>query len=157
MGRKNKPTALNKLHDAGKRDIPETEHLDVAADVVPPPDYLTGEAADEWNRLCPLLVKVNILDEKDLNALGAYCRDFELWIKYKDVEPTIKVGKDKSVVMNPLLGIANAAQVRWMKTGTEFGLTPSSRVKLGIVPKKEGGKNDHYFKSKNPRPSETKH
>lgn len=101
-GRPAKPTALKKLHNAGRRPLndaePEGPALDAApqgksenvvslADARPKitktsrgevvavqaPEHVTGIALDKWNELAPSLANAKVLTQWDFDALARYC------------------------------------------------------------------------------------
>ena len=72
-GRRPKPTRLRVIEgNPGKRKIADDEPKPLAG-VPPMPDQLHGDAAEEWERVAPLLAKVKILTHADRAALACYC------------------------------------------------------------------------------------
>jgi P27 family predicted phage terminase small subunit len=152
-GGNRKPTAVKKLQgNAGKRRLNEREPApEVAAPEMP--EYLTGEAALEWQRLVPILLSMKVLTPSDQNALAALCcahaqfveaqRDIALngqlldiyaVCEYQGVPITGKSGAPKAVLLevkkNPSIQIASDADRRLRAYYAMFGLNPASRSKL---------------------------
>jgi P27 family predicted phage terminase small subunit len=143
-GRKPDPTALRVLRgNPGRRPLPAHEPaappLDVAA-----PDWLTAEAAAEWDRLAPLLARIGVLTESDRSALAAYT---EAWATWREATANIRqrgmvvMPKDGQIpVVSPYVKIAHDALLHMRGFLVEFGLTPSSRVRVHATPPPKASK-----------------
>lgn len=151
-GRPPKPTALKKLHNAGRRPINDAEPeppaiaaaptgnvvpLHAAVVHVAPPDHLAGVALEKWNELAPQLANARVLTAWDRDALARYC------VAHKtEVETELELQKlqrshvlnglltktpNNMLVMSALLTTRNAAMRDASKFGALLGLDPSSR------------------------------
>ena len=121
-----------------------------------PPAYLDDYAADEWQRTCKLLWEAGIMTPTDIGALAIYCQAYARWrraeeaiqeIAMEDPENggLVLVTTNGNIVQNPLVGIANTSMRDAIRYGAEFGLTPSSRARLGVMPTKPYDPTDKYF------------
>ena len=65
----------------GKQKINTDEALpDVAADVPPPPEYLSDAAAEIWIKTAKELYACGLLSNIDTPALAIYCNTFARWL-----------------------------------------------------------------------------
>jgi P27 family predicted phage terminase small subunit len=132
-GRKNKPVALRVLEgNKSKRSIP----LELEAPKGRPicPDFLSDYAKEEWAAVIPILEEMGVLAVCDKAGLAVYCDAYGLFRKAcEDAknEPLTITTKTGNVIQNPIIGTKNAARDAMFKAATEFGLTPSSRARLG--------------------------
>jgi P27 family predicted phage terminase small subunit len=152
-GRPPKPTALKKLHNAGRRPLNELEPeppqiapaspggnvvpLRTAVVHVEAPPYLVGIALEKWNELAPQMANACVVTAWDRDALARYC------VAHKtEVETELELQKlqkshvlnglltktpNKMLVMSSLLTTRNAAMRDASKFGALLGLDPSSR------------------------------
>lgn len=144
-GRPPKPTAIKKLAgNPGKRKLPtepEFENETIPSfkdDITLPPDNLLTDscqvALQEWNRQAPLLAKAGILKRVDRPAFMAYCFAFQEYVKA--TQEIAKYGafvknSKGELIVNPFIKVQRTSFEQFIKLSTEFGLTPSSRVRLG--------------------------
>ena len=98
------------------------------------------DARAEWERAAPLLHRLGLLTEADLDALILYCATFSRW---KQAERQLrKFGmlvtskRNQYPIMSPYLNISTKAQTQCRAMLIEFGLTPVSRARVH-APKKE--------------------
>ncbi len=126
-GRKPKPAAQRRREgNPGKRKIPVTPEprAPTAAELVPP-TWLDPGARSEWKTLVPELQTNGVLAVVDRGALAVACQ------AYSDIVDARRKLKKK---------FSWAQLQRWqhaVKTfkafATEFGLTPSSRMRLNLA------------------------
>ena len=137
-GRKAKPTKVLQLHgtfrsDRRNRDEPQPEIA-----IPDRPEFLKGEAAREWQRLVPLLVKEKCLTEWDRAALAAYCQTWKeyraLCVRVHRVSQYTTLTSQGTEIQHPLVGAKNTAFNNLLRICGEFGLTPSSRTRLAVGP-----------------------
>lgn len=103
-----------------------------------PPTWLDEASKVEWNRLAPILSQNGILTQMDVDALCAYC---ETWVRWK--EATAKIRQFGMVIKSPngmpmpspYISIANQAMTTMKALLTEFGMTPSARVRVHATAK----------------------
>lgn len=113
---------------------PHLQEEPEAIDILPAPGWLSDDAADEWDRVMPILTERRILTDADLGSLENYCvatgtvREMEAHIQdhghVLDVEGTMK--------RNPAVGIQSDAMTRARLLAAELGLTPVSRSRPAI-------------------------
>jgi P27 family predicted phage terminase small subunit len=121
-----------------------------------PPSWLSREAAAEWRRVVPGLVRVSLLKEEDRAALAAYC---ETWSTYvtarREVaargqlivkQVTTKDGRHyEQEVANPSVAIARNEGKELRAWATHFGLTPSAEGSLSWAAADDHAGDDNPF------------
>jgi P27 family predicted phage terminase small subunit len=138
VGRKPKPTALKELQgNPGKRPLNKREPKPTGVPTCP--SHLDANAKKEWKRISKELLAIGLLTSVDRAALAAYCAAYSRWIAAE--ESIARFGlviKAPSgyPVQNPFVSIANTAMDHMRKYATEFGLTPASRTRLQVEPKR---------------------
>lgn len=148
---------------AGHRQLPP----DLACERGVPgmPEWLSREAKAEWRRIAPELDRVGVLCKVDRAALAAYCQAFAEMadaIRILEKEGRIidqavfnKVGDVTGYIkkIHPAHKLYKEGTARVKQFLGEFGLTPSSRVRLKAGPGAgEGEKTDpadEFFGGKN--------
>ena len=134
-----KPSGIRLLEgNPAKRALPadEPKPLVSAPDM---PRYLDSEARREWKRLVPILLAMRVLTEADGLALASLCQAYSLLVRaQKDMRKATKGGGSGLLMkipsgyiqQSPLIGIINGQVEIINKISREFGLTPSSRMRL---------------------------
>jgi len=142
-GRKPQPTALRILRgNPGRRPLPPDEPAPAPLDAgEAAPDWLADDARAEWARLVPLLTRCGVLTETDRSALTAYC---DAWGTWKEASTQIrrfgmvlKTKDGKLPVVSPYVRIAHDSLTQMRAFLIEFGMTPSSRVRVHATPAKK--------------------
>lgn len=157
-GRKPKPPRLKLLEgrgngrDSGGRKV----KLPPGFVRLPPevPEWLSGEARAEWDRVVPELQRLQLTKPLDRAALVAYC---EIWARF--VTATIEVHAGGLVVenrsvkkdgtetiwftKNPAVAIQTESQTALRRWCAEFGLTPSAEGRLS-TPEVDDGEEDPF-------------
>ncbi len=141
-GRKPKPTAVKiQTGNPGKRKLNSAEPKP-GQPKLQPPEWLTYQAKVEWNRLAPLLEKIKVLTEADLDALTSICQ-----LQAQMIEATGHIKKEGSViqrelfsrngdslgsvaVLHPAIKLQMDCQKQLRPLWEGFGLTPSSRSRV---------------------------
>jgi P27 family predicted phage terminase small subunit len=145
-GRKPTPVRLKVLlGNPGKRPIrPEPQPL--AFEAPPePPGYLLPEAAAEWRRLAPELLRLGLLTPVDIATFAACCEATGRWVQAVRLLAesggalTVR-GYRGRMVTNPLVRMIGDAAADVLRCATEFGMTPSSRARVGAGPGSKAGK-----------------
>lgn len=145
-GRKQKPTALKVVSGEREDRINRAEPATGELGAPERPEWLSAEAAAEWDRVVPALERTGMLRHVDRAALAAYCA---AWARLVEAErliaeqgQTLHVadrtfeGDDGSTTIvvkaarNPALTEAKAASDLLRGFLSEFGLSPSSRSRL---------------------------
>jgi P27 family predicted phage terminase small subunit len=152
-GRKPVPTALKIARgNPGQRRISDDEPQPSADFDLSVPEILADDpdARGEWETKAPLLHRLGLLSEIDLDALILYCATFSRW---KQAERQLrKFGmivtskRNQYPIVSPYLNISTKAQTQCRAMLIEFGLTPVSRSRVH-VPKKEtpDAQRDRFF------------
>ena len=138
-GRKPTPSALNKLRgNPGKRAVNKQEPQPPEADVSVP-DGLPENATALWRVLAPQLADMGVLKATDLPALELLCvhysvaRDALALLEQDGMTADTREGIKK----HPAVSALREHSLAFKSYLTEFGLTPSSRVRLKVEPKRE--------------------
>ena len=129
-GRRPKPTALRKLEgNRSKRPFNEREPQPMPG--VPEMPCLSREAAREWKRMVPILLRLGILTIADGPALALYCAAFAHWKQAeRELQSSSDLASDKA---RRLHSIADKSMKFAKSMLTEFGLTPASRPCLACI------------------------
>lgn len=140
-GPKPKPAAIRKLmsrsHHSQNKDAP-TPHR--PARVPPAPKWMGLGARAEWKLLARQLHELGVLTNIDLDALARYCVIYERWrLAEKTVKKMGVITKTPNgyLAQNAWLAVANKSQSQLQTLAAEFGLTPSSRVRVKTMPLSE--------------------
>jgi len=141
-GRKRLPTRLHQLQGGRKkthRPMPKNEPMPPA--IIPEcPEHLDEEARKEWQRMVTELEPLGMLTNLDKAIFASYCQAWSTW-----VFATLKVREKGLVVMastgtpmlNPYFPIVNKANEQMVKALVEIGMSPSSRSRVKVEPRKE--------------------
>jgi P27 family predicted phage terminase small subunit len=148
QGRKPTPTSLKALQgNPGKRPLNDQEPR--PRTVLPRcPAHLSPEAKAEWKRVSKMLHRLGLLTEMDTTALALYCQTYSRWVeaekKLASFGLLIKTSGDLPQ-QSPYLSIANKTFNQMRAMLVEFGMTPSSRSRLAVLPPQEE-ENDPFQK-----------
>ncbi len=142
-GRKPVPRALKILRgNPGHRPLADDEPLPSTEIDLAVPAILADDpdARAEWDSKAPMLHRLGLLTEADLDGLVMYCATFARW---KTAERELRrfgmIVSSKQYpypIISPWLIIANKSQQQCRAMLLEFGLTPVSRSRVH-VPKKQ--------------------
>ncbi len=135
------PTYLKILHgNPGKRPLNENEPQP-KKDMPKCPRQLNKEARKAWKRLSKQLYEMGALTEIDGEALAMYCDAWATWIHAKEqlekFGEVVKSPKSGFPVLNPFFSIASTSWEQMRRILCEFGMTPSSRSRVQIDPRKK--------------------
>jgi P27 family predicted phage terminase small subunit len=118
----------------GKRPLNYREPQPRRAVTCPePPSWLSEYATAHWRRIAPGLWEAGLLTVLDETMLAVLCTAYGRWHEAEELlaeEELVVPGSNKNRVVNPLLRVAVEAARDVCTYGREFGLTPSSRVRL---------------------------
>jgi P27 family predicted phage terminase small subunit len=101
------------------------------------PPHLQGEARKEWRRIGRKLLACGLLTEIDGAALALYCQAWARWIEAEGNlvrYGTVIKAPSGYPIASPYLSIANTAMTQMARLLVEFGMTPSSRSRVAVVP-----------------------
>jgi P27 family predicted phage terminase small subunit len=134
-----KPRGVRVLEgNLGKRPLPVNEPLPFPGEP-DMPSHLDREARREWKRLVPILLAMHVLTAADGIALGNLCQAYALLVQAHKAMRQASKGGGSGLLMktpsgyvqqSPLLGIVNTQVDIITRISREFGLTPSSRIRL---------------------------
>lgn len=156
-GRPPKPTELLKLlNNPGKRKIPtDTPQPDKLYNIPRPPKGLNKTAKERWKYLAERLSRCGILTEIDLDVLAACCSSLSIATdaaeKLSEEGLTIETfnenGSLREKKKSPYLTVFCEALMIFDKFGAKLGLSPSDRVRLRGIGKKEDDEFDEFLKT----------
>jgi P27 family predicted phage terminase small subunit len=112
-----------------------------------PPDWLSAEAAAEWQRVVPELQRLELIKPLDRAALTAYC---ETWSRYVNALMEIKVhglfatGSQGQPIKNPAVMIAESCGKELRAWCAEFGFTPSAENNMNLQAGADGDEDDPF-------------
>lgn len=125
--------------DSGGRKVADP----LAFKRLPPtaPEWLSREAAAEWDRVVPELSRLDLLKTEDRAALAAYC---ETWATFVEATRIVAVegmtiDAKQGMLPHPAVGIARAAGRELRTWAGQFGLTPAAENSLG---KRDGNRDE---------------
>lgn len=123
------PTAIKKLAmNPGKRPY-NAHEIEPTLGAPTCPEWLIGDARDEWNRIVPELDRLAVLTYVDHAVLIAHCAT------YAEIVTTVKAGEPLKAA---LLGQMRAY-------ACELGLSPAARAKLAVPKRNDDDKTAHFF------------
>ena len=141
MGRNPKSTHLKQLTgNPGGRRIQNNPQPLLLTKMPSCPDYITGHGRMLWKDLGPKLIAVKILTELDISMFGtlcvAYARMQDALDELTSDGLTIK-GERGHLKKNPAFTVYKSYSEMFRRVAGDFGLTPTSRMKLDIkIPEK---------------------
>jgi len=104
------------------------------------PRFLSKWGRQEWDRVAPMLIAAEVLQESDTMILAAYCESYSAWRAALEhlakhgpvlmVKSTTRTGESIRPAKNPSLQIALDAQRSMLASAARFGFDPTSRMKL---------------------------
>ena len=112
----------------------------------PAPEYLEGAGLQKWKEVVPLLIRMRVMTEADVETIARYCAMWEQWKKNYEIvkkngdtltmwEPDPKrPGKErvKYIQATPYATQMVKIADKLLRIEQEFGLTPSSRSQVTI-------------------------
>lgn len=136
-GPKPKPTAVKEMEgNPGKRALPENEPRPAELLEIPkPPSFLMPLAKKHWKKMSEELRGCGLLTAIDLDAFAAMCNAYATWV---DAQQQLKKtgmlvrSPNGHPVISPYISISEKALNRMLQYQKEFGLTPSSRVRVEV-------------------------
>lgn len=138
-GRKPKPTQMKRLAgNPGKRALNDQEPQPPTADVRVPRGKLPREAKGLWRILAPMLADMGVLTAADLPALEFLCVHyavgraalFELEADGEGDVMAVSTASMQGIKKHPAASVLVENSRLFKSYLAEFGLTPSSRVKI---------------------------
>jgi len=143
MGRPAKPTRLKVVQgNPGKRQLPKDEPAPELVDSsIRVPSSLAVEARPYWRPIVKKLVGMGVLTTADLDAVVMYCEACALErqaVEEIEKEGPLQVAASGYQQVSGWYTIRKDARAERMKILSMFGMTPSDRAKVSVVPKPKG-------------------
>jgi len=137
MGRRGpapKPVSLKVLAgNPGNRPLPETRSMTVSKARCP--TWLSPGAKSEWRRIAPELERMGLLTALDRAAFAAYCESYAQWVactRFLHEHGSHYLTPKSQLREWPQVEMAKQAGQTMRAFAGEFGLTPTSRLRLNI-------------------------
>jgi P27 family predicted phage terminase small subunit len=151
------PTNLRLLRgNPSKRPI-RPEPQPTIPDAVPSaPEWISGYAREEWERVAGELYRLRLLTVVDIAPFAAYCVAYQNWRtayeKFKEMQDrdpvmagfVVKSGKG-TAISNPIFLALRQAGTDMVRFAGEFGMAPAARARIanaGFDPPRGPGKFD---------------
>lgn len=142
------PVSIKVLQANGKKHLTKAEiekrttteqSLKPKKNKVKCPGWLDDIAVEEWQRIIRELKRLELVTNIDVAALSICCDAYSKYVKATMainkssliITHTNK-GGNKDVIQNPLINVATKYSEIYKKYCGDFGMTPSSRIKLSI-------------------------
>lgn len=155
-----KPMNLSVVEGRGKKHLTKSEKeerkqreeaLKGNSDKVIAPEWLDDIAENEWNRVIDELIELEIVTNVDVSSLAIACDSLSKYIQAMEsieqfglvYEEETNAGTKR--VKNPAVTVQKQYADIYKQYMSEFGLSPSSRLKL-VVPKKGEGEPSEFDK-----------
>ena len=131
----------------GKDKLNENEPTpEMIDEEYPAPEYLTDAGLQKWKEVIPMLIRMRVMTEADVEPIARYCAMWEQWKKNYEIvkkngdtltmwEPDPKrPGKErvKYIQATPYATQMVKLADKLLRIEQEFGLTPSSRSQVNI-------------------------
>lgn len=113
---------------------PDTEALIKAP---PAPAYLSAQAKAEWKRIMPQLIARRIITRADLAGVEAYASAVGICRQIEEQR-----GHAGGIIDKVQFGIWNRAAQTARQLAAEYGLTPTSRARIGSAAPGENADDD---------------
>lgn len=109
---------------------------DALTRVPPAPRFLSAQARDEWKRVLPQLIARQIITRADLAGVESYC------MAVGTVRQIAEAFAAAGGLIDPkLFGVQNRAMQTARQLAAEYGLTPTSRARIGSNTREDDGDN----------------
>lgn len=147
-GRKPIPSKLKLLKGTDQPCRMRDDEPMPKSDQVEMPPMLSDEAKKQWALVVKQLKDADIITNLDVHALAMYCEVFARWqhaneqlSKYGAVIKT----HNGYPAQSPYMQIAHKSFEQMKAMLVEFGMTPSSRTKVGVVGKTDVDPLDEFL------------
>ena len=136
-GRKSTPRSIAALRGNPRKRTLHTSSDPVFETAIPPaPEYLTGQALIEWDRITQELAAKQIITNVDMSILAVYCQAVGQLHEYSEAMKT----EERTIVstrgipqINPIVKEIRNLRQEIAKYSSELGITPVSRNKVKVV------------------------
>jgi P27 family predicted phage terminase small subunit len=137
-----------------KTALPSSEPTPDLLDVLDPPEWISEDAAavKKWNATVPMLRRMRVFTEADVDAWALYCHTWSKWLEARD--KCKQFGRD-NVMMEPDQNRTDGRlRIKWTQPHSwsvderslrgdlrrmqqDFGMTPSSRSQVSTHAQEE--------------------
>lgn len=127
-GRKPDPARLKLLNE-------ETQRVLGGKDPPSRPTWLTGSAAEEWDRIIAELSKTFLVTALDATTLAAYCKAYAMWREYDLVlerDGLMTVDNKGDVKPHPAANMCVKMFSELRRMAAEFGFSPAARSRIDV-------------------------
>ena len=134
------PTALKLARgNPGHRPINKLEPKPSSAGVLRCPAGMSPAAKERWKQTAKHLHDSGILTVLDTDALRLYCDAYARYLDASDIiaKEGLTVETDYTKKSNPAVAILNQAADLMLKIMRDFGMTPSARTGLEVLPPRD--------------------
>jgi len=95
-----------------------------------PPTWLSREAAAEWRRVTPELVRLRLVAMIDRAVLAAYCDTWSRWLQVRRALDKAEGGKPEPLTDSARWRLYARLTSKLAALASELGLTPNSRARM---------------------------
>ncbi len=140
-GRPPKPRELHELDGTYRADRHSVSSVSgsILSEPPPPPKTLSKLAKTEWIAVTSWMCSRGILSSTDLSLIGVYCNEVAVYYECQKVLTKqgytveyVNLKGDKKVMIRPEVARQKEAAKLALQYATQFGYTPSARVKLNL-------------------------
>ena len=127
------PTAIRMLKGNPGHRTPSKLEPQPESFTAEPPEFLVTEGLKEWTRISAILKQMRVLTQADYMLLGNICLAYQTMVQaQRDLAKAGLLYKTQSgyIQQSPLMGIVTRHMDIVNKGLAQFGMTPSSRVRL---------------------------
>lgn len=143
-GHNAKPTALKVVQgNPGKRPLNDAEPQPAELEDLEPPKGLDVYGKQAWRRNVPVLRRLKLITEADVDALAAYCMAYSRWRRANIALRKVKPHEENYRAI--AVTVEKAEQAMRLLAG-EFGMTPSSRSRLRVEPERPADEIEEWMR-----------
>jgi P27 family predicted phage terminase small subunit len=131
------PATLHLLHGNPAKKSPGAlrDAIQVEVRIPEPPAILSEVALKEWERITPQLERLGLISDLYLAACAAYCAAWADWCHARSKLQQLEDGyvmnvSQQAQQVGAWMTVANQAEERMRRWASEFGLTPSARMRV---------------------------
>ena len=128
------PTKILKLRGSRRANRNKVEPK-FTEGMVEPPNWLDGDAKNEWDRVVVELQAINILQRVDMAVLATYCQAYSdvarLTEKVRRAGETL-ISTAGNPYLNPDFNVLSVAYTRLERSVAKLGFSPSDRARLNL-------------------------
>lgn len=120
-----------------------------------PPEWITGDALDFWNRNAPLLIEQGVLRASDVTAFCVLCETYSTLMSARREMVThgIVYTSGELTKVNPAASIYSQTAAGFLQLAGHFGLTPLSRQRLDTKPTETTDELEAFLNRNNSTPT----